>query len=248
MWQLRFNAGKCSVLQLGKNNKHFQYEMCSTNLASSDIEKDLGIQVDANLKFSKHVESQVNKANRILGLIKRSFIHLDSSTIKLLFTALVRPHLEFSCSAWHISTQKDHRLVEGVLRRATKLVPSLRSKSYEERLAHTDLPSMTHRRIRGDMIETYKYMHGSYNVSSSLFQKVDSLNPTRGHNFKIIKPRVHTSVRQTFFSQRVIDRWNNLPKHTAEAKDLNTFKNCYDRLVRNSKFSTVAPPVKHKLG
>ena len=51
--------------------------------------------MDSELKFSKHVEEQVNKANRILGLIRRSYEQLDKESMNLLFTALVRPHLEF---------------------------------------------------------------------------------------------------------------------------------------------------------
>ena len=59
------------------------------------MEKDLGVHMDPELKFSQHLERQVNKANRLLGLIRRSFDYLDCDTMKLLFAALVRPHLEF---------------------------------------------------------------------------------------------------------------------------------------------------------
>ena len=51
--------------------------------------------MDSELKFSKRVEEQVNKANRIVGLIRRSYQHLDKESVKLMFAALVRPHLEF---------------------------------------------------------------------------------------------------------------------------------------------------------
>ena len=64
-------------------------------LGTSEVEKDLGILMVIVLKFSKDVEEQVNKANRILGLIRRSYEQLDKESMKLLFTALVRPHLEF---------------------------------------------------------------------------------------------------------------------------------------------------------
>ena len=100
-WQLRFNADKCKVLHLGQNNPKQTYSMkqhCAgerVTLGTSEGEKDLGIPMDSELKFSKHVEEQVNKANRILGLIRRSYEQLDKESMNLLFTALVRPHLEF---------------------------------------------------------------------------------------------------------------------------------------------------------
>ena len=61
------------------------------------MEEDLGILMDSVLKSSKDVEEQVNKADRILGLIRRSYQHLDidKESVKMLFIALVQPHLVF---------------------------------------------------------------------------------------------------------------------------------------------------------
>lgn len=58
-----------------------------------------GRAIDIELKFSKHAEIQTNKANKILGLVRRSYEYLDRDSMRLLFTALVRPHLEFANSA-----------------------------------------------------------------------------------------------------------------------------------------------------
>ena len=58
------------------------------------------MEVDNELKFSQHVEKQVGKANRILGQIRRSFQYLDANTMKLLFTSLVRPNLEYANAIW----------------------------------------------------------------------------------------------------------------------------------------------------
>ena len=76
VWQLRFNTDKCKVLHVGSNNPEHQYSMESGDtrsvLLSTELEKDLGVNMDPALKLSKHTEIQVNKANRILGLIRRS--------------------------------------------------------------------------------------------------------------------------------------------------------------------------------
>ena len=58
------------------------------------------------------------------------------------------------------SLKKDLELLEGVQRRATKMVPGLHNLSHEERLRRMDLPSLLYRQLRGDVIETYKYLHG----------------------------------------------------------------------------------------
>ena len=52
-----------------------------TEVERTKREKDLGVNIDEDLKFSEHIEIQVNKANKLLGLIRRSFTHLDKESI-----------------------------------------------------------------------------------------------------------------------------------------------------------------------
>jgi hypothetical protein len=66
------------------------------------------------LKFSKHMEGQVNKANKRLGLIWRSFEFLDAEAMKQLFVAVVRPNLEFGNVVWSPRFEKDKNLIESV--------------------------------------------------------------------------------------------------------------------------------------
>ena len=106
----------------------------SVTLESTENEKDLGVIVDCGLSFTTHVEKQVNKANKIVGLICRSFTFLDKESMKTLFVSLVRPLLEFANVAWSPMYQKECNLIERVQQRATKLVPSLKNLSYEQRL------------------------------------------------------------------------------------------------------------------
>ncbi len=241
-WQLRFNAGKCKVLHIGQNNPGFAYAMEQNGdrsiLGITELEKDLGVNIDPKLNFSQHIEVQVNKANKILGIIRRSFEYLDVENVKKLFTALVRPHLEYCNVAWSPRLLKDKRLIEAVQRRATKLVPELENLPYPERLQKLDLPSLSYRRARGDMIEVYKYTHGFYTVSEDLLQ-MDEDRTRRGHTYKLKKRYCRTSTRKHFFSFRVVDSWNSLPESVVSSPTLNTFKNRLDKLWKQFKFMPV---------
>ena len=192
------------------------------------------------MKFSGHIEAQVNKANRLLGLIRRSFVHLDGESMRLLFTALVRPHLEYGNSVWRPHLERDKKLIEGVLRRATRVIPGMKDMSYEQRLEKMRLPSMAYRRVRGDMIEVYKYTHGLYSVRNPLF--ACDVSHTRGHPFKLLKPRCQSTLRQCFFSQRVIDRWNRLPREVVTATTVNSFKNRLDKAFKTYMYRIEEPP------
>ena len=64
-------------------------------------EKDLTAVIDYKLNFSSRIVTQVKKANRMTGLIRRSYTHLDRAFFRCLFNPLVRPHLEYCVSIWY---------------------------------------------------------------------------------------------------------------------------------------------------
>ena len=120
---------------------------------SIDSQKDLGVLFYNQLKFYLHTTTIIATANCLLGLIKRSFDHLDSDMPTKLFVTIVRPTLEYCNSIWGPSFILDQRKIEKVQRRATKLLSAaISDKPYEERLSILQLPSLTYRRHRGDMI------------------------------------------------------------------------------------------------
>ncbi len=90
-------------------------------LDTTTNEKDLGVHVDANLTFEHHVEIVVNKANKMLAMIRRAYTFLDGPTLTNVYTILIRPLLEYSNVAWTPVLKRDQLLLENVQRRATKL-------------------------------------------------------------------------------------------------------------------------------
>ena len=88
---------------------------------------------------------------------------------------MVRPHLEYGNAIWGPTYMGDLKLVEGVQRRATKLIPHLYNVPYEDRLKELNLPSMEYRRKRGDMIQCFKIMNGLVRMEvNDLFTPIPS--------------------------------------------------------------------------
>ena len=76
------------------------------------------------------------------------------------------------------------------------------------------------------MIETYKIIHGLYDLSCTSFLFTLNLSSvTRGHPHKLIKPPVNTNLYSHFFTNRVTNNWNNLPCNIITAGKLNTLRN-----------------------
>ena len=115
--------------------------------------------------------------------------------------------MEYCIQAWSPYYAKDILLLQKVQRRETKLVWGLKELSYEERLK---LSSLEERRLRGDLIQTFKLLTGKENVHHEFFFN-HSTNNLRGHSLKLSKSQCQCNkLCRRFFSQRVIDLWNSL--------------------------------------
>ena len=124
-------------------------------------------------------------------------------------------------------------MVENVQRRSTKQVPGLSQLSYEERLRKLKLPTLTYRRLRGDMIEVFKIMSGKYDPEvSDLFAK-STTQATRGHGYKLFKKRPKLDVRKFSFCYRVVDIWNRLPDSVVTANTVHSFERRFDKYMND---------------
>ena len=125
--------------------------------------------------------------------------------------------------------------LERVQKRATKIIPGLKHLTYVERLHTCKLTTLHYRRIRGDMIETYKILTGKYDpvTAPQLTLGSSKLTVTRGNDLRLTKFRAKYDLRKYAFTNRVTDLWNRLPNHIVTAGSINTFKNRLDKHWKN---------------
>ena len=194
-WQMDYNLGKCKHMRLGNRPQNFQYHLYNKDgtphyLQTENTEKDLGITMDKDLTFDHHIDKIIKTANSVLGTIRRTFSNLNHATFTLLYKALVRSHLEYGQEIWSPMRKGSINKIEKVQRRATKLVKNIRNLPYEDRLKALKLPSLQHRRQRGDMITKFKITHGY--LETALQIPYSMTRHLRGHIFKLEGSRFNT--------------------------------------------------------
>lgn len=228
-WLLRFHPDKCIAMNLGRDflTEDRIYDMNGQELKKTDCEKDLGVFIDRDLKFDKHIAACVSKANKIFAIINKTFDYMDAEMFKMLFKSLVRPHLEYAAPIWSPHHEYLKTSIERVQKRATKRIPGFHDLSYPERLRKLSMPTLAYRRVRGDMINVYKLVHGLYDTNiPGIFKQ--NLRDTQGHPRRIRVKGSKKDTRKYSFGVRTINLWNSLTKEIVEAKDVKTFEIALD--------------------
>jgi len=174
--------------------------------------RDFCVIVDSRLKFDAHIHQTVLRAFVWANLIHKCFVTRNIFTLIRAYKVYVRPMVEYASCVWspyHVSKTKQ---IVSVQRNFTKRLPGYALLNYEVRLSRLGLQSLEMRRLKYDLLYTYKIVYGLVSDAAiNMFTLTNSLylTCTRGHAYKLIRT-ITTSTCETLFSERVIAPWINL--------------------------------------
>ena len=235
-WGMSFNVDKCKVMHVGLRNPCLEYKMNGKVLACTELERDIGVLVHKTLKPSKQCTEASRRANGVLGKICRSFHYRDRHTFVKLYIQYVRPHLEFAVPAWAPWSAGDKEVLEKVQRRAVKMISGLQGATYEDRLKELKLQTFEDGRKMFNLVQTLKILKGFDNVKTETWFIMVGENQARitratTNPLNLVQHRSKSDIRKNFFSQRVVESWNNLPSELKESRSVQSFKSNLIKLM-----------------
>jgi len=156
-------------------------------------------------------------------MMLHTFNSRSRNVILPVFQSLIRPVLEYASPVWNSSSVNHTNKLESVQRYVTKRIVGLSALPYEDRLETLNLCTLRSRRQYLDLIEMYKIIQG-YTYTKCIKQVKFVETSTRGHQYRLRKPKSKLKTRMQTFLLRTTNGWNALPAELVNCKSLNAFK------------------------
>ena len=231
-WSMEFAEDKCKVLRITKkwerNRIIKNYKIHDYVLETVDSAKYLGITLDSNLSFTKHIQDTTKKAKSTCQFLQRNLSRCDRATKEKCYKTYVRPILEYGSCAWdpHKGNQSQVNILESAQRKAARFVCSdwRRSSSVTDMMNSLQWESLQERRARSRLLLFFKIQHNLVDIPISLFQVSNSPILTRGPRVKYCIPFFRTGLYQNSFVTASVCLWNSLDGGVGNLSDLELFR------------------------
>ena len=232
-WQLPIQSKKIEHIVFSKKRDHVSNTFYINGVTIQKLQsvKDLGIIINDDLKWTNNVNLIAMKASRVSNLLLRTFKSKNLLLYRSLFTTYIRPSLEYNTSIWGSCSTTNNRSVEKIQKHFTKCICkrlNIKFNSYEDRLNIFNLESLNYRRVKLDLILIYKILNRHIDLNPEDFFQISNFydnHNLRRHNHCLKSLTIpKTTLRNNFFSYRILKTWNKLPGKITQSESLQQFK------------------------
>ena len=222
---MRFNAKKCHLLKITKQQKPLQ---TNYNIEGSHLEEvqhhPYLVELTADLTWKTHICNISAKTNQILNLLRRHLCGCSQEVKSRAVTTLICPHLEYSSSVWDPNYKQDIQTLEKIQRKGARFVTGDYSYQHSVTAMLEDLswPSLEQRWKHKRLTTFYKIANGSSAVTLHDYVRA-STSCTRSHDQSYIQIQTNYEQYKNSFLPRTIREWNALPPDLVHAESVDNF-------------------------
>ena len=213
--QLFFNESKFAHICFWSKpifNDFSVYHINNKAISKVDSIKDLGIILSSNMNWDCHYKQIINKAYKVLGLLRRNFSTDSIIAKKHLYISIVRSQLLYCSQVWRPYLIKDILLFERIQRRATKYILNDYTSSYKSRLLKLNFLPLMYTFELNDLtffIKSYKSPSQHFNINDYMKFRISNTRSSTYH--KLIHQRSSSNLSRHFYFCRLPRLWNSLP-------------------------------------
>ena len=230
--KIKISTKRCKIMRITRKRSPLvrDYYINDQCLESVYTYEDLGLLTSSNLSWNSHIDSITAKANKALGLVKRTCMDFkDITRLRTLYRSLVRPLPKYSCETWNPQTQRNYNRIEAIQRRATKFILKY-NEDYNIRLKTIRFTKFI---IIGDLAGMlyfyFNLMKEHYNIDISdklLFCKKRNVDYNLRKNDSLDLVSMYSRSISFKFSYllRIINEWNSLPSGIEESVSISSFE------------------------
>lgn len=206
---------------------NFDYALNSVTLDRVNEFNDLGIIVESDLSWHKHIQAKISKASQMLGLIRRGIgYHAPCKVKRLFYLSLVQPTLSYGSVVWYPNKEDLVRL-ESVQRRATKYISNDYVSCYKSRLNTLKLLPFSFLRETFDLSFIYKCLNKHHDMDVNRYITIYDASRSvtrRGQNGVLFTyPLLRTERAHSSYFSRIVPLWNSLPHSIRSVTSMNKF-------------------------
>ena len=227
-WGMAFHPEKCSAIRVtrAKNPISSSYSLKGHTLQMEDSTRYLGVELQSNMSWNRHMDQAVKKANSTLGFLRRNLRISNEQTKLSAYFSMVRPIVEYCSTVWNPYTREYTKKVEMVQRRAARYVTNRyhNTSSVTSMLDHLEWESLEARRAKNQLTMFFKIIHGLVDIPANDYLVPASTRTRSQHSLKFLQIPVSSEYYKSSFFPRTVCRWNSLPANVAEAPSLVSFK------------------------
>ncbi|XP_071944868.1 uncharacterized protein [Antedon mediterranea] len=229
---MSFKPDKCSILRFStrKHVLEYSYRLSGQTIQALHQHKHLGVTLSTDLKWNPHVDRVVNKANGMLGFVRRNLGNAPRNVKIQAYKGLIRPHVEYCSSVWDPHTNCNIKKVEAFQRRAARFITNnySRESSVSAILNEINLQPLQRRRQVNRLMMLHKIVPKKIDLKLEdhieYSKRPNSARCTRNNNPLTIKvPMAKTNRFQSSFFHNTVRDWNALPFSTTSTTITKTF-------------------------